>query len=110
MRTFVTSVPQYRAVATHGFQCLKTILSGELGHQFFFPHLYLLLQQQNCCRSGDFAGFIYLLQPVRYCMNCVLNNAPTPQQVAEDRVSDCFTGPLASFAGYVEDSVKALRR
>ncbi|RKU45592.1 hypothetical protein DL546_007750 [Coniochaeta pulveracea] len=71
-RAVVSSMPQYRAVATHALECLCAVLKTGLGSAFTFTDLYDCLCSSTCigCHR-QFGTHVYLFTMVRYCRSCL---------------------------------------
>lgn len=71
-RQVVSGLYQYRAVAQHGLEALRSVLCTRISQWFTVPDLYRQLCTHDCalCRSA-FGGFLFLPTVTRCCFACI---------------------------------------
>lgn len=70
-RILVSGLPEYRHVAHHALEALRTVLRTRLAPHFNFRALYRLLCSTECQQCGSFGGFLFLPTAVRCCFQCL---------------------------------------
>ncbi|POR37230.1 Uncharacterized protein TPAR_02565 [Tolypocladium paradoxum] len=70
-RQVVSARWEYRAVATHGLEGLRSVLRTRIASWFTISDLYRPLRQQECALCGLFSGFLFIPTMSRCCSKCV---------------------------------------
>lgn len=72
-RCIVSSLNEYRAVATHGLEALRAALRTGIASRLTITDLYQPLCTRDCVICGSFGGFLFLPTATLCCFACIGN-------------------------------------